>query len=134
MIPEVMSHVGKKPATISYPKEKVQMPPHFRGRLRYYPEKCIGCKLCMKDCPSNAITINKMADKVFEAVIRLDKCIYCAQCVDSCPKNALEPTDAYELAQLDRNQLVMTVSGTIPQPEPVSAEVAQGEKAEPQAE
>ena len=61
--------------------------------------------MCMKDCPSGAIQINKVGEKRFEAVISLDKCIYCAQCVDTCPKDALAITPEFELAQLDRKNL-----------------------------
>ena len=80
----------------------------FRGKLIFYPEKCIGCKLCMRDCPSDAITITKVGEKKFEAEINLGKCIYCAQCVDTCPKKALESTKDVELAQLDKEKLKMT--------------------------
>ena len=77
----------------------------FRGKLVFYPEKCIGCKLCMRDCPSGAINIVKRPDNTFEAQIDLGKCIYCAQCVDSCPKKALEATKDVEHAQLDNKKL-----------------------------
>jgi len=109
MVSEVLHNFGKKPATITYPKDKVKMPDHFRGRILFYPERCVGCKLCMKDCPSNAIEINKVGEKQFEAVFHLDRCIYCAQCVDSCNKEALEATPEYELAQLDRKNLMVTM-------------------------
>lgn len=65
--------------------------------------------MCMRDCPSNAITIRKMPDGKFECDIDLAKCIYCAQCVDSCPKKALEATNEFELAALDRNKLKVTI-------------------------
>jgi formate hydrogenlyase subunit 6/NADH:ubiquinone oxidoreductase subunit I len=77
-----------------YPFVKTEKPDKFRGKLKLYPEKCIGCRICMKDCPSNAITITKKGEKQFEAVVDLSKCIYCAQCVDSCLKKALEVTPA----------------------------------------
>lgn len=105
MIRQVLSSTGKKPATIQYPFVPAVVPARFRGKIKFSPEKCIGCKICMKDCPSNAITINKVGEKRFEAIIDLDKCIYCGQCADSCPKKALEISPEFELAQLDRSKL-----------------------------
>ena len=111
MIQQVLASLFKKPATTMYPFVKINMPENFRGKLKFYPEKCIGCKMCMRDCPSGAIVIRKVADKVFEADVDLGKCIYCAQCVDTCPKKALEATKDFELAKLDRNKLKVTFGG-----------------------
>lgn len=100
----------KKPATINYPAEKSPMAENFRGKLKFNAKLCIGCKLCMRDCPSNAIVIKKVGEKQFEAEIDIAKCIYCAQCVDSCPKKALESTGQFELAHLDRMKLKVVFS------------------------
>jgi formate hydrogenlyase subunit 6/NADH:ubiquinone oxidoreductase subunit I len=105
VLKQVMSSVFKKPATVLYPAERVAMPERFRGKIIFHPESCIGCKICMKDCPSGAIVITKVGEKKFEAEINMAKCIYCAQCADSCPKKALESTQEYELAQIDKNKL-----------------------------
>ena len=102
---QIMKSLFKKPATINYPAQRSKMPEGFRGKLKFHPEKCIGCKLCMRDCPSGAIEIRKLNEKQFEAEIDLGKCIYCAQCVDTCPKKALEATDDFELASLKRDKL-----------------------------
>jgi formate hydrogenlyase subunit 6/NADH:ubiquinone oxidoreductase subunit I len=105
MLPFILKILAKKPATVLYPFVKVEMPENFRGKLKFEAEKCIGCKLCMRDCPSDAIHITKVGDKQFEAELDLDKCIYCGQCVDTCPKQALCATKEYELAGFDRKKL-----------------------------
>jgi len=108
MINFVLSSLFKRPVTVKYPFEKISMPEHFRGEIKFDPSKCIGCLLCMKDCPTNAIKIKKVGEKKFEAEIDLGKCIYCAQCVDVCPKKALAITPEFELAQFDHDKLRIT--------------------------
>jgi len=115
MLKEVLRSVGKKPATVRYPHVKVTMPADFRGKLVFDPAKCIGCKMCMRDCPAQAIEIVKVGEKRFEARIDQAKCIACGQCVDSCPKDTLKLTGDFELAQLARGKLRVTI-----QPEPSS--------------
>lgn len=107
MVFEVLKSIFRKPATVLYPAEKIVKADKLRGRIIFHADKCIGCKLCMKDCPSNAIFINKVGEKQFDCDMRLDHCIYCAQCVDSCPRKALEYSPDFELAQLSRDKLQM---------------------------
>jgi formate hydrogenlyase subunit 6/NADH:ubiquinone oxidoreductase subunit I len=105
MVGQVLSSVFKKAATIRYPYTRDDVPKNYRVKIKFYPEKCIGCKLCMRDCPSNAIAITDLGEKNYQAEFRLDKCIYCSQCVLSCNKDALEATSEFELAQLDHKKL-----------------------------
>ncbi|MFH0921793.1 MAG: 4Fe-4S binding protein [Fibrobacterota bacterium] len=101
-----------KPATIGYPFVKVTMPENFRGKIFGDANKCIGCKLCERDCPSDAIHIKKVGEKRFEIEFDLDKCIYCGQCVDSCNKDALSLTPDFELAQLSHDKFKVVYKNT----------------------
>jgi formate hydrogenlyase subunit 6/NADH:ubiquinone oxidoreductase subunit I len=105
MIKEVIGSIFKKPATIKYVPGKAKMPKGFRGQIKFDPSKCVGCKMCMRDCPSGAIVIRKIGDKQFEAEFDLGKCVFCGQCAESCFKKALEITEGFELAQLDKAKL-----------------------------
>ncbi|WP_434565402.1 NADH-quinone oxidoreductase subunit NuoF [Thermoanaerobacterium thermosaccharolyticum] len=54
-------------------------------KFRIDPEKCKGCGICAKNCPTNAIT-----GKVKQPhVIDQDKCIKCGTCMDKCPFDAI---------------------------------------------
>ena len=61
------------------------------GRFAKFSEKvnkesCIGCKLCEKVCPSEAIEV-KSIDK--KAKIETSLCLQCTNCQQVCPKNAI---------------------------------------------
>ena len=116
MIVQALRSFWAKPATVMYPHVKVQMPARFRGKLKFYPEKCICCKLCVRDCPTAAIEIRKIGEKRFECEIDFSKCIYCAQCVDVCPKDALEATQEFELAEIQRGKLKVVFDAPPAQP------------------
>ncbi len=105
MIRILIQSLFKKTATTRYPFKKTAMPDKFRGKIVFHPALCIGCGMCVRDCPSNAIAITKVGDKRFDCEIDLAKCIYCAQCVDSCMKKALEATPEFELASLNGSKL-----------------------------
>ncbi|MDP2906174.1 MAG: 4Fe-4S binding protein [Candidatus Omnitrophota bacterium] len=107
MLTELLCSILKRPVTTKYPAQDKLMPAGFRGKIKYIPQNCIGCLMCVKDCPTGAIIIKKAGEKQFEAEIDLAKCIYCGQCVDSCPKKALEVTEEFELAQLERAKLII---------------------------
>ena len=49
------------------------------------PDDCIGCKICIKSCPYDAIDFDEDAKK---AIIN-DKCTVCAACIPACPEEAI---------------------------------------------
>jgi formate hydrogenlyase subunit 6/NADH:ubiquinone oxidoreductase subunit I len=105
MVESVLGSLFRKPATMRYPFEKFRMPKDFRGQPKFKSELCTGCRLCIRDCPSQAITITKVGDKKFEASIDLGKCVYCAQCAETCPRKVIDITTDFELTQFERGKL-----------------------------
>ena len=106
LLKEVIKSIFSKPATIQYPKELTPVEPDARGR--HYPDlsKCIGCSLCMIECPANAIIMKKIPEgyeapkrnpkKIYPSINYL-KCVYCYRCVTVCPTNAYVTTSEYRL-------------------------------------
>jgi NAD(P)H-quinone oxidoreductase subunit I len=103
LIGDIFKSLFRKPATILYPAERIHAPERYRGQLFWEPEKCSGCQLCVKDCPSNAIELIVL-DKVNKRFVMRydkDKCTYCAQCVASCRFSCLNMNSGqWELAAL----------------------------------
>jgi formate hydrogenlyase subunit 6/NADH:ubiquinone oxidoreductase subunit I len=108
-LPELLRHLFKKPATVDYPFQKLEVPKDFRGTPFLHPELCIVCKACERDCPAEAIEISTVdeAEKRFRLVIHNDRCIHCAQCVESCPTTpkAMDIDSLFEIADFDRHNL-----------------------------
>lgn len=69
--------------------------------------KCIGCGLCLRDCPENNITVTNK-----KARINSQLCIKCGHCVAVCPKAAVSmtgfcepPEEIHKTVTLDPRQL-----------------------------
>ena len=103
-----LKHLLKKPATIAYPKGEMIIDPNYRGKLVFDPADCIGCKLCMRDCPAAAITVENVGtkeDKKFICHLNLAHCIFCGQCAESCQKNCLTLSQSVALGSLSKAEL-----------------------------
>jgi len=110
MFGEVAGALFKKPVTEQYPFERRPVQDGYRGRLVYDPTKCVGCQLCVKDCPSEAIhliTLDKSA-KRFVIRYHVDRCTYCGQCVENCRFDCLSmSSDLWELASTDKDSFTL---------------------------
>ena len=116
MVPLMLKMFGKKADTSMYPAIHASVADRFRGMLAFDAKLCVGCRLCEKVCPTDAIKIEKIIEKAegeetekkrFSAVVQLDKCIFCGQCVDTCRKGALSNTRDFELACGDKDALTV---------------------------
>ena len=100
---KLLEKVGKGEAKI-YPP--VEIPKNFRGKIIYDRDECIGCKLCIKVCPAEAIEFIPDKKKI---KIHVDHCIFCSQCNDICPKNCLNMSEEFLLADVDRSSSKLIV-------------------------
>jgi formate hydrogenlyase subunit 6/NADH:ubiquinone oxidoreductase subunit I len=78
----------------------VPTPPGFRGKINYYREKCIGCRLCTRVCPSEAVVFVEKEKKIRYHLFR---CTFCGECVKVCPVKALEFTSEFLLADYKKD-------------------------------
>jgi len=103
---ELLRNAVKKPATLLYPSERILPVEGIRGRVDWEIEECVGCGLCQKICPSEAIEITGKGPRA-DIIYYLDKCIFCGECVDICPTKAIRTASDYELASVTREELVI---------------------------
>ncbi|MFK5953873.1 MAG: glycyl-radical enzyme activating protein [Desulfobacterium sp.] len=57
----------------------------FQPELTYIKTECIGCGICQKECPNDAISLVNQ-----EPIVDPVKCDICGRCAESCPGEALQ--------------------------------------------
>lgn len=118
----VLKNAFRKRVTLEYPEVKKPVNQRFRGKLAFnYDEQgnfpCNGCGICQRVCPcKDLIKIERSKDE--SGKVNIDKfevdiahCIFCSNCVQNCPTNALKMTKDYELAALDKSELLLVHRG-----------------------
>jgi Na+-translocating ferredoxin:NAD+ oxidoreductase subunit B len=91
--------------------DPVKTPEGFRGRIGYDRNACIGCKMCIKVCPANAI--ESLADEK-KVMFHMDRCCFCAQCTEICPVSCIWMTHEFAFSSYDRKAEIVTDSGSKP--------------------
>ena len=124
-LPALIKDMGvcmfKKPFTRQYPFVKVEAPEGYRGRHTFYPEKCISCGLCERDCPANAIELIEVSGKRMPQFY-LDRCIFCYLCEEGCPRQAITLSTNFEMSTTETKELLVTPKEFISKPKPASEE------------
>jgi len=86
MAKTVLVSLFKKPVTRNYPVKSRELPTIVRGQVVFESENCIYCGICVRKCPTDAISVSKK-DKTL-TIDQFD-CIQCNSCVEMCPKQSL---------------------------------------------
>jgi formate hydrogenlyase subunit 6/NADH:ubiquinone oxidoreductase subunit I len=106
---EVFKNLFKKPMTVLFPEEKVEIPERNRGEHNFNIETCISCGSCSKICPNKAIKMVEAPPELKEKYpktypeVDLGKCCFCALCEDICPKGSITLTTNVFLATFDKS-------------------------------
>jgi formate hydrogenlyase subunit 6/NADH:ubiquinone oxidoreductase subunit I len=105
-----LRNLFRTPATLDHRNAIPDEENKIRGRLCFFPEKCVGCKLCMMDCPTGALKIENLGskeDKKMRAVLDIGHCVFCCQCVDSCKRGCLHFSSDIKLAKMNKKDLTV---------------------------
>ncbi len=81
-----LRNLVSRPATRRYPSEVRTPFPGARGTLEFDLETCVFCNLCVRRCPTVALSCSR--EEQWFAIEQL-RCIACGVCVDVCNKNSL---------------------------------------------
>ena len=95
MLKTIFKQFTHKPVTTTFPAEPAHLYPATRGEIQFDPAKCTSCTICMKRCPSQAISVDKAA-KTWS--IDRFRCVMCSSCVELCKFHALSMDTAYPAA------------------------------------
>jgi len=106
LVPQLWNTLRSRPITVRYPFEPLELPPYFRGRVVIDAAKCVGCGLCVRDCPANGLILERIGTKGFRLIHYPDRCAYCGQCEENCRQAAIRLTNEYAPATTNREALV----------------------------
>ncbi|MEI6874296.1 MAG: 4Fe-4S dicluster domain-containing protein [Spirochaetota bacterium] len=64
----------------------------FKGRVEIDRERCKGCLLCVRACPTKVLEVSSSANSwgyYPSTAVAMEKCIACGNCFSMCPDVAI---------------------------------------------
>ena len=106
MLPHLVRTLLSPGGTVRYPQQPLCLPAYYRGRVTVDISLCRGCGACVRDCPAEAMELERKSRTEFRLLYYPDRCAFCGQCELSCPTDAVYMTNAYPAPTVDREALV----------------------------
>lgn len=117
----ILKNLFSKPVTKNYPAEPAQYPERSRGHIENDFDQCILCGLCMRNCPTGAIVVEKNEGNW--KINRFD-CIQCGYCTLKCPKKCLSIVPGYQEPGPEKFEEVQHRDVPASTPKPAAADSA----------
>jgi formate hydrogenlyase subunit 6/NADH:ubiquinone oxidoreductase subunit I len=92
LISAVIDALRRPPGTTAYPNSPVELPVSYRGEIVFNADLCTGCGLCVRDCPADALVLEKTSRDRYRLTYYPTRCAYCGQCEDNCRNKAIGST------------------------------------------
>ncbi|MEM0340296.1 MAG: 4Fe-4S binding protein [Acidilobaceae archaeon] len=114
LLAEVIRSLFKKPSTVEYPKVSLSIEPDSRGVHYADLNKCVGCSLCMLNCPSQCISMENLPSgiqlkhnrKGIYPVVNYLSCVFCYRCVKVCPLGAFITTNVIQTVSVRSSKVL----------------------------
>jgi len=82
------------------------------GSLKLDGSKCTGCGLCVRDCPTEALTASS-GQEAFSLLFSHDRCLGCNRCLAICPERCLSLEHILKLDEINGPAQVLFEDGIV---------------------
>ncbi len=94
-------------ATADYPRFAARVAEQFRGRPEFDFAAWSDARPAAEACPTGAIAVDDRND-ARQVIVDYGRCIFCGECAEASADGAVRMTQEFELAAIDRDELVDT--------------------------
>ena len=112
-IKEAVSNLFSRPSCNMYPFVDSEASAGYRGRIKYDPEKCLGCGMCVRVCAGGAIEMKKEPVPEGEKItltFNMGSCTFCNTCADFCSSKSITLTGDYHMIATEEKDLIVSGS------------------------